>query len=69
MSDNYIEILSGSKLYLKNDKLHRVDGPAMEESDGENYWWYEGTFILVDSQEEFEEFLNTDIFKLEDFLK
>lgn len=69
MTDRYVEILSGSKIYLKNANLHRLDGPAMEESDGEKYWWYEDTFIPVESQEEFEKFLNMDISKLEDFLK
>jgi hypothetical protein len=67
--DDYIEILSGSKIYLKNDKLHRIDGPAMEEPDGENFWWYEGLFIPALSQEEFEKALNMDLEKLEDFLK
>jgi len=69
MTYKYIEISSGGKIYLKNSLLHRLDGPAIEESDGESFWFYQDTFIPVDSQKEFEDFLNMDISKMKDFLK
>ena len=36
---------------------HRLDGPAIEWTDGSKYWYYHGDKIDCSSQEEFERFL------------
>ena len=30
---------NGTKRWRLNDKLHRVDGPAIEYADGNKYWY------------------------------
>jgi len=35
-------IRSGHKFWYKEGKLHRLDGPACEYSDGIKQWWVEG---------------------------
>ena len=30
---------NGDKFWCLNDKLHRIDGPAVEGSDGSKEWW------------------------------
>jgi hypothetical protein len=57
-----VEILSGGKCYLKNSKLHRLDGPAVEYSDRPNEWWYEGQYVPCLSQSEFERYLKLRAF-------
>ena len=52
-----IEIPSGSKCYLKNNKLHKIDGPAIVHLDGSAEWWYEGQQLNCRSQDEFERYL------------
>ena len=43
MSQPKMEIRSdGRKFWFLNDKLHREDGPAAEESDGEKVWYLHG---------------------------
>ena len=32
---------NGDKFWYQNDKLHRLDGPAMEWSDGSKDYWIE----------------------------
>ena len=32
----------GSKLWYQNGKLHRLDGPAVENAYGIKEWWIEG---------------------------
>jgi hypothetical protein len=32
----------GTKRYYKNNKLHRIDGPAIERADGTKHWWING---------------------------
>jgi hypothetical protein len=32
----------GTKRWLVDDKLHRLDGPAVEWSDGLKSWWVDG---------------------------
>lgn len=49
----------GTLLFLdKNDKLHRLDGPAkiglsIPGTEPDVEWWYHGTHINCKSQEEF----------------
>ena len=43
MSQPKMEIRSdGAKEWWLNDKLHREDGPAVEESDGTKFWYLHG---------------------------
>jgi hypothetical protein len=46
MKAQYIEInKSGSKYYYSNREMtvrHREDGPAVEYSNGDKSWWYNG---------------------------
>ena len=45
----YTEIDSeGNKFWYLNDKLHRVDGPAVECSSGDKYWYLNGKRHRVD---------------------
>lgn len=54
--DTVIEIETGSewecspsyKKYTLNGKLHRIDGPAMEWSDGDNFWYLNGQLHRTD---------------------
>lgn len=34
----------------ENGKLHRVDGPAIEETDGYREWWQNGKFIKMEKE-------------------
>ena len=53
-----VEYPNGSKLWYRNGKYHRVDGPAVENADGTKQWWlndklvYElkpiGEYILIE---------------------
>lgn len=38
----------GTKRWFLNDKLHRIDGPAIEYADGSKYWWLDGKRHRVD---------------------
>ncbi len=42
---------------------HREDGPAQIWSDGGEAWYYNGKFIDVNSQEEFEQWLKLKAFQ------
>ena len=48
--------------FHKNGLLHRIDGAAVEWNDGYNCWYYEGCYIDVNSQEEFERWLKLRLF-------
>lgn len=39
---------NGSKYWLLNGKLHRLDGPAIEQADGRKEWWIDGKLHRVD---------------------
>ena len=43
MSD-YIVYKNGDKIWYKEGKCHRVDGPACEYANGTKYWYKEGQF-------------------------
>lgn len=54
-----IEWENGTKEWCCDGKHHRVDGPAVEHANGDKYWYYNGERIDVNSQEEFEKYLNS----------
>ena len=35
----------GSKMWYADDKLHRTDGPAVEQADGSKEWWLDGGLL------------------------
>jgi len=39
---------NGHKEWYQNDKLHRLDGPAIEWSDGDKFWYQNGKFHRLD---------------------
>jgi hypothetical protein len=39
---------AGTKRWYQNDKLHRVDGPAVEYPNGTKYWYQNGTLQRTD---------------------
>lgn len=39
----------------ERDKLHRLDGPAVEYVNGQKEWHYKGIRVLCQSQREFEQ--------------
>jgi len=44
----YTSDIYGHKYWkLKNRKLHRTDGPAIEYGDGENIWWVYGECVFT----------------------
>jgi len=58
--ENYTGIAeyeSGNKYWYKEDLLHRIDGPAIEYSDGRKEWYIDGeqfnsyslNFLILDS--------------------
>jgi len=40
----------GNKLWYLNDKRHRTDGPAIEYSNGDEFWFLNGIML---SEEEY----------------
>jgi hypothetical protein len=38
----------GNKRWYLHNKLHRVDGPAVEYADGHKSWWLNGTHYYFD---------------------
>lgn len=44
----------GSEVFIRNDKLHRVDGPASTDTRGNKFWYVDGELVECNSQEEFE---------------
>lgn len=59
---NGLEIQQGGvKVWFKDDQPHRLDGPAMVWINNA-HWYYEGAYVKVTSQEEFEEWLKYKAF-------
>jgi len=59
MKDGIVINEYGDLYYSKNDLFHRLNGPArvISLNEGKNknyYWWYNGEYIICDSQEYFE---------------
>lgn len=38
----------GNKFWFKRNKYHRLDGPAIEKTDGTTYWYQHGELHRVD---------------------
>jgi len=38
----------GNKRWYHNDKLHRLDGPAIEYADGTKFWFHDDKFHRTD---------------------
>ena len=36
------------RYYDENDELHRIDGPAVEYTNGSKYWFVEGKYHRLD---------------------
>lgn len=49
-----ISSLYGYKAYYKKNKVHRLGGPAVEWENGNVEWYFEGSYVDCDSQEDFE---------------
>lgn len=58
-----VEYYNGTKFWYLNGKLHREDGPAIEYSNGDKAWHFNNKRIKVNSQEDFERYINLIIFK------
>jgi hypothetical protein len=43
-----VKYSDGSKEWHKEEKLHRLDGPAVEYPDGRKYWFKEGELHRLD---------------------
>ena len=43
----------GTKFWYLNDKLHREDGPAVEYTSGDKFWYFQGKNIICKDNEEF----------------
>lgn len=43
------ESASGTKAYYQNDKLHRLDGPAVIFSNGDEEYWVDGVQYTKES--------------------
>jgi hypothetical protein len=46
----------------KYGELHREDGPAIERDNGIKEWWYQGQYIRVTTQDEFEKLMKMKAF-------
>lgn len=70
VDDNGISIFFDKCLTINGDKhwfdecdrLHRLDGPALEKADGSKEWYYRGERVFCASQERFEKYLKLKIF-------
>jgi hypothetical protein len=45
------------KRYIKNGRLHRLNGPAVINSSNKKWWYYNGMLVKCNSQEEFERYI------------
>ena len=43
-----VHINCGEKYWHQNDKLHRLNGPAVEYADGGKEWWHNGKLHRLD---------------------
>jgi hypothetical protein len=52
--NNSLREIFGSKYWFdENNILHKEDGPAVEHSNGNKYWYYKGKKIDCKTNEEF----------------
>ncbi len=47
MKDGFHINSYGTKYWIKNNTLHRLDGPAVIDSDGYKEWWYEENLLVI----------------------
>ena len=45
MKNGLVTDTDGNKFWYLNDKLHRIDGPAIEYADGRRYWYLDGRLV------------------------
>jgi len=57
-----IEWDNGDKELYKEGKLHRDNGPAIEDNYGYKAWYYENKYIDCNSTEEFLKIINLKVF-------
>jgi hypothetical protein len=58
-----VYITPSGKIWMKDSKIHRELGPAVELLDGSAQWWYEGFCIFnCKSQQEFEKRIKLKVF-------
>jgi hypothetical protein len=43
-----VEYGNGAKVWYRNGKYHREDGPAVEDAYGSKYWWLNGQYHRED---------------------
>lgn len=55
-------IWSNGSQWYQHGKLHRLDGPAIVYNTGYKLWYYEGQYIPVVSQQDFESYLKLKAF-------
>ena len=64
--NNYIKIDShGNKVWYKNGKYHREDGPAIEYATGDKEWWLNNKYYGYNNDftnESWKRFIKTLIF-------
>ena len=53
---------SGYESWWNGTKRHRLDGPALIWSNGNEEWWIDGKQINCKTQEEFEQYLRLKAF-------
>lgn len=51
--------INGTKIFMQNGKLHRLDGPAIIRKNGDKEYWIQGVKL---TESEFK-----DIIKVEDY--
>ena len=73
MKNGIFEEKARGKCYYVNDQLHRLDGPAIESSDGLHSWWIFGQFFGSEIQDGSDKskttlYINGNVVKKEVFL-
>ena len=48
MEEYTVKVFSDRTEWFKNNKFHRLDGPAIEYVNGTKYWYKEGKFHRLD---------------------
>jgi hypothetical protein len=62
MNDGFTIDINGNKYWRLNDQWHREDGPAVDHFSGYQAWYYHGTRVQCNSQEEFVRMLKLKAF-------
>ena len=57
-----VDIYGTIRYYDEIGLLHREDGPAIEDSNGDKFWYINGENINCETQEEFERLLKIKAF-------